>query len=633
LSFIVIPIVMVVIVGNGVLSTSISRRYALRSARDVLKFNSESIRGGIERLMMSRNNPAVQELVEDMSRGSTVYRNIRLVSHPLGQVVVSRRDRPGTALDQSDKACTICHSAETPIVTGESADEVVTLPDGGRALHVATPIINRPSCRSAECHAHADSSPILGFLHTDYSLARVDALISTQRLSIVLIATLALLLLAATLGFTFRLLLGLPLRDTMAGIRTFAAGDVAFRFRSRRKDEIGSLEHSFDRMAEHIQTNQTELRNAREYLEGIIENSADIVITVTPEGLIETFNRGAELALGYRRDELIGERIEMLFADPRERDAAIARLRDRDNVVNYETRFLTKNGEVRNVLLTLSRLRDRQGKPIGTFGISKDITVEKDLQRRLIQSESEAAIGRAVTGIQHATKNMLNSVRGGLYLVRLGRQKKNLERIDEGCEMIGEGLTRIGDLSHGMLKHAREWRIEPEFTDLPLLVKKVATALGPTADERDVALRTETVVGLPYVRCDPELMHMILMDVVTNAFDACQQNEYEAGETPEIVLRVALTSEEEDVAVEIQDNGVGMTEEILNSVFTPFFSTKKKWGTGLGLALAARIVDLHGGSITATSKPGEGAVFKIILPLAGPQAMKGGDDGKKGAGH
>ena len=103
---------------------------------------------------------------------------------------------------------------------------------------------------------------------------------------------------------------------------------------------------------------------------------------MNPKGLIETFNRGAEQALGYRREEVIGRRIETpVRRSPRERRWPSPDSRTRTTSRNYETRFLAKDGQARNVLLTLSRLRDREGKAIGTIGISKDITEEKKLQR------------------------------------------------------------------------------------------------------------------------------------------------------------------------------------------------------------------------------------------------------------
>jgi PAS domain S-box-containing protein len=620
LSFLVIAIVVVAVVAYGLIATRISREYALGSARDVLEFNSESIRSGIERLMMSRNNAAVKMLLEDLSRGSSVYRHVGLVSHPAGEVVVSSRERSSPRLERSERTCRACHATEPPTLRAGSVAFQAAAPDGAQFLHVVTPILNKPSCRTADCHVHAGNRQVLGLLHAKYSLGSVHELIASLSYSIVLPTALAVLVLVPLLWLLFRQLLGLPLRGVVAGLQALTADDLTFRFRTTRRDEIGMLEGAFDRMADRIQAQRTEIKDAYEYLESIVEHSVDIIITVSPDGLIQTFNRGAEQALGYARAELLGRHIETLFADPRERDAAIARLALRDNVVNYETRFVTKRGEVRHVLLTLSRLRDRDGNAIGTLGISKDVTTEKDLQQQLVRSENAAAIGRAVTGIQHAIKNMLNVLQGGLYLVRLGVKKDKPTRIDEGCEMLEEGLKRITRLSQGMLKQAREWTIDPEPTDVGRLVETIVTELGPAAHNQRVELVAESAPELPTVQCDPGLVHMVLMDMATNALEACGEKEYETTETRTVVLRVTNGPDREYIAIEVQDNGVGMSAEILQGIFTPFFSTKKKLGTGLGLSLAARIVALHGGRVSAKSTPGEGSTFQIVLPLGGPQA-------------
>jgi signal transduction histidine kinase len=101
------------------------------------------------------------------------------------------------------------------------------------------------------------------------------------------------------------------------------------------------------------------------------------------------------------------------------------------------------------------------------------------------------------------------------------------------------------------------------------------------------------------------------------------EKDYPDGETPEIVIRTRREGDDGRAVVEIEDNGTGMTPEVRVSVFVPFFSTKKKWGTGLGLALTARIIDLHDGEIEVESEPGEGTVFRITLPIKGPVRRQG----------
>jgi PAS domain S-box-containing protein len=616
LSAVALLIVVLVIAGTGEVGSMLSRHFALESARCVLHFNSLSIRSGIEKLMMSRNNPGVRGFIEDISRGSTVYHDIRLIAHPSGEIAVSRFSPPGTANRGDDKSCTLCHRGEAPPpATDEPLDFVFAGPHGKRFLQVVAPILNAPSCQTADCHAHETSGPVLGFLQTDYSLEPIDALITSLDLFLALAALLAVIVTAGALLIMFRRYVGNPLRNLVTGLGALASDDLSFRFPAGRKDEIGIAEKSFNRMASRIQTHQGELRSALDYLESIVENSADLIITVNPEGLVQTFNRGAEEALGYKRNEVIGRSINTLFADPRERDAAIARLREKDNVTNYETQFLTKRRDIRHVLLTLSLLRDKEGNPIGTLGISKDVTTEKDLQRKLAQSEQAAAIGRAVTGIQHAIKNMLTTLDGGLYIARVGKRKSNPKQIEEGFAMIEEGLSRITDLSHNLLKYSREWRIEPESTEMADLAEKVVTAVKQTAAARGVALHVDVAPSLPTVRCDPGLIHMGLMDILTNALEACEAKDYEGSESPEVVFRISASADAGEVVIELGDNGVGMTKGVMADIFTPFFSTKKKWGTGLGLALTARIVELHGGEISVDSEPERGATFRITIPV------------------
>jgi PAS domain S-box-containing protein len=612
-------ILAVAIVGTAVVLGLLTRHYTLESSRSILHFNSVSVRSGIGRLMMSRDNESIKTFINDVSRGSDVYRDICLVSHPSGEVIVSRLVAEGEYLGIKDVHCALCHVDEsTPEVTSEPLDVVMKNEDGERILHVVTPVLNEPGCRSASCHVHAESEPVLGFLETEYTLARIDQLTAHQGLFTALAAIVAIGLGALALFIMFRRSVDRPLRRMVRGLNVLAASDLTFRFPARRNDEIGYAEKSFNRLATSLQAHQAELKDMVEYFEGIVENSADMIITVNPEGRIITFNRGAEDTLGYKRGEVVGLKIEKLFADPSERDIAIARLKDSDSVRNYEAKFLTKDGDIRHVLLTLSRLRDKEGKTIGTFGISKDITNEKELLRKLVRNEKDAGIGRAIIAIQHAVKNMLNILRGGLYVVQVGQKKNDQKRIDEGREMIEEGLSRINDLSLNMLKYAREWKIEPKMTDLSSLLDKVAAANKDGAAQRGVALRTDIDSSVPEVPCDPKLMHMTMMDIVSNALDACEMKDYEGGEEPEVVLRTYQEEVGRMAVIEIQDNGMGMPEEVRRNVFTPFFTTKGKTGTGLGLALTSRIIELHRGRIDVESEMGKGAVFRIELPLDDP---------------
>ena len=256
----------------------------------------------------------------------------------------------------------------------------------------------------------------------------------------------AVLLCCAATWLLVRRYIRRPVRNLVDGMNRLAEKDFDVRLEEGERDELGDLAASFNDMAGMLQASLHELKKTRDYLQGILESSADIIITVNPAGNIQTINRGAERALGYDRFDLIGTPAEVLFADPRDREVALERLKHTEDVINYETRFVTRDGEIRDVLLTVSRLRNPDGDIIGRIGIGKDITEEKRLQKKLRQAQRFADIGQVFTSIQHSLKNMLNACKGGAYMVKTGLAKDNRKMLVEGWDdCLPEDLKQYGE--------------------------------------------------------------------------------------------------------------------------------------------------------------------------------------------
>jgi signal transduction histidine kinase len=309
----------------------------------------------------------------------------------------------------------------------------------------------------------------------------------------------------------------------------------------------------------------------------------------------------------------------MLFSDPSERARAIQELDKADNVRNVATRFLTKKGEERSVMLTLSRLRAPDGTPLGTFGISKDVTEERRLQAELLKAERFAAIGQALAGIQHTMKNMLNALKGGSYMVRVGLGKDDRKLLEEGWEMVDEGISSLTGMTTHMLTYVRDWTPDVELVDTGSLLAEIGRVFRGRTEELGVRFDVDLPAAAPRIRCDAKLVHSAILDLLSNALDAVLEKDYDEGEEPAIALRIR--EDDRHAVVEVEDNGCGMTADVRRSVFVPFFSTKRKSGTGLGLALTARVIEVHGGEIEVETEPDVGSVFRLVLPHAGPKRV------------
>lgn len=634
LSSVFIVVLLLVITVTVFLNNRADEHYALRSARDLARLTSKTILESMRDRMMAGDNDSIRTMVDDIAGGSSAYADLRLIAHH-GKVLASPIDRERADVSERSRACRLCH--DLPVVSDRLAvavhDEIVERASGERLVSVITPVFNEPGCRNAACHEHLAASAVLGLLQVDFSLADVDGLIAFRNVQTAVFALVAICLTVALVWLLTNRLLDRPIGKLKEGMKKLGEEDFSYRFEVEGDDEFSALGAAFNSMAEKLEHTLTELRDTRDYLEGIVESSADIIITVNPRGYVYTFNRGAEDALGFSRGEMIGRNVESLFADPNARAEAGKRLRTADNVLNFETRLVTKGGGVRDVVLTLTRLRDPQGNTIGTFGIGKDVTESNLMRKQLLQTERFAAIGQALAGLQHALKNMLNALKGGAYMVKVGLARDKRGLLEEGWAMVQQGIENLTSMSAHMLGYIKEWK--PTFADVDIgeMIRKIEGVFGATAADKGVRVSVDVDAGAPLVRCDERLVHSAVMDILSNALDACKEKEYAGGEQPEIKIRAHSDDAGSVFVLAVRDNGCGMSEEVMANVFTPLFSTKKSWGTGLGMALTARTIRMHGGEIEVESQVNVGSEFRIIVPAGGPTSDKEEHDGQESAGR
>ena len=357
---------------------------------------------------------------------------------------------------------------------------------------------------------------------------------------------------------------------------------------------------------------EEEVRRHQEYLENILAHSSDMIITTDLDGRIVTFNPGGERMLGYSRAEIIGRSIEEIWESPENRKQLMAEVQARGAVNNFPAVLHTQSGQLKEISLSLSLLRDREGRILGTVGISKDVTEENRLRRQLIENERLAAIGQTVAGISHCMKNILNGLKGGAYLVNTGLKKDDRALLEEGWQIVQKSVERISKLSLDMLGYCRDRTPDLNPVDPLQLIRDTVNVVHQTAQMEGVEIITRGTEGVSFP-LDASALFRALMNLVMNAIEACREKEYPPGESPRV--EVFFETSESDLVFQVRDNGIGMDEEIQRNLFTRFFTTKDAQGTGLGLPVTEKMVKEQGGRLTVESSPGCGSVFTIRLPL------------------
>lgn len=226
-----------------------------------------------------------------------------------------------------------------------------------------------------------------------------------------------------------------------------------------------------------------------------------------------------------------------------------------------------------------------------------------------LQAERLAAVGQTIATLSHHIKNILQGIRGGSYLVDMGLNQKDEEVVRKGWTIVEKNQAKIYNMVLDMLSFSKDREPALEPADLNAVVAEVIELMQARADELGVALNWEPALWMPAVAIDVEGIHRAVLNIVTNAIDAA-----EGAESARVDVTTSWDAESETARVEVSDNGVGIAEEELASIFQIFASTKGSRGTGLGLPVSRKIVQEHGGKIVATSTVGQGSRFVVELP-------------------
>lgn len=370
---------------------------------------------------------------------------------------------------------------------------------------------------------------------------------------------------------------------------------------------------------------EEDLRRERALLRAVVETAVDGIITINQKGLIISANPATETIFGYRASELIGRNVRMLMPSPyyEEHDQYLENYVFTGNRkiigIGREVQGLRKNGEIFPLDLAVSETRTEDG-PIFT-GIVRDISERKRSEQMFLAKEfaerANAAKTEFLSRMSHELRTPLNGVIGfAEFLVDERPGALNDKQKEYLNDILNSGrhlLNLINDVLDLAKVEAGKMGFSPELFEIRQAIQEVCSVLQPLADKKSQKIHAKIRPGVNRVFLDQQKFKQVLYNLLSNAIKFTD----DGGE----IFISATMRKPDDLELIVRDTGIGIREEHVSRLFTEFeqleSGTSRRYeGSGLGLALTKKIVELQGGRITVESEFGEGSSFTVLLPMA-----------------
>ena len=368
------------------------------------------------------------------------------------------------------------------------------------------------------------------------------------------------------------------------------------------KDEAEALVDSFQAM-------QHSLRRSERLLASVVESVDDCIFTTDVDGRLITLNPA-----GLRLLECAPPAASRLSSldvldegDRRRVGPAILRAVAEGRPWRGAVTGLTRTGRRFPAHLAVSCVFDAQRRVLGTVGVLRDLTELVATQQRLIQREKLASLGEMAAGVAHEIRNPLGGIKMATNLLSSGAVED--PRISqEMAQSILSGIAEIETIIADLLDYARETRLDCQPYALGRILAPVVEAGAVEARTRGVSLSARGLDDELVASVDGQRLRQVVNNVIRNAVDATER-------VPGGRVQVSLYRLADAAVIEVSDNGVGIRPEHREKIFLPFYTTKPT-GTGLGMAIVKKLMDLHGGEIDIDSAPGRGTTVRLLLPPA-----------------
>ena len=355
-------------------------------------------------------------------------------------------------------------------------------------------------------------------------------------------------------------------------------------------------------LLQSYRTTRASLTRIKAFSDNVVENMPIGLIALDNQRRIASFNNTAESVLQLSHRRVMGEEAEKIL--PPELCTELNCPQIQTEVIEKEIDCTVGDGKIVPLEIGVSVLEDEDKTSLGYVILFKDLTEMRSLRREIERSRRLASVGRLAAGVAHEIRNPLSSIKG--FATYFKERYQDVPRDQQTANIMIQEVDRLNRVVNQLLEFARPVKIKLQPTNLNDLIDDSIKLIENQAAEKKIAVKTSYSARAPKIMVDPDRLNQVLLNVYLNAIEAMADG-------GQLIVAISSNAEADGIDIKIADTGCGIGPEDLSKIFDPYYTTKSS-GTGLGLAIAHNIIEAVGGQILVESHPGQGTIFRIIIP-------------------
>jgi PAS domain S-box-containing protein len=396
-----------------------------------------------------------------------------------------------------------------------------------------------------------------------------------------------------------------PLKTISRSVERMARGESPEPLKVKRKDEWGILSSKLNLLGEQIRGEKTAFTRLKENLDQLFSNLADGLMLFDKQDQLVLATPAVERFLGADPQSLLHHTAAEIFWTDQPIDRVLREAFEKREPVSWESqKEYDGEDEGGTHIAATVQFAQTEGEPVGALVTVRDAGTRAQLEDQIALATRLAALGRITSGVAHEVKNPLNAMVLQLEILK-AKLAEHGATVKPQLDTLSSEIRRLDRVVKTFLDFTRPVELRLSETDLEQLVREVFTLAEPQAQQNHVQLMIEKDGPVPKLKVDRDLFKQALLNLVLNGCQAMPSG----GK-----LKIRPRKSERRVELEIADQGVGIPPDVQPRIFSLFFTTKPG-GSGVGLAMAFRIIQLHNGSIEFSSEPNRGTTFRIALPV------------------